>query len=331
MKRTTKYVGARRAPGNHGGRRARGDVADYRAGRSADGGVGARGVLPRDARHDSRGASRKARKRSGCTICSRRSSIEVHRLRSARRRRARATRAISRMPSSCRSCCGVVRCARCITGAAERATLKELARTYQNLVEDAHARDAAPQGAVSRARDSDAGDAACIDPTQRSGVARASCRKRGVAVSGGTPCTRSSRCCSELRPQAKAAMLARGASAIRPGACLRTIPFLGPVRVALLLATMQTPWRFRTKRNLWAYAGLGRGDVGSSAEYELAHGRPVRRRRAPMTRGLNRNHNRVLKIGVQERGDRGDARGAGHCRISIAAWSRAGCARNWRA
>jgi len=37
---------------------------------------------------------------------------------------------------------------------------------------------------------------------------------------------------------------------------LRTIPFLGPVRVALLLATMQTPWRFRTKRNLWAYPGL---------------------------------------------------------------------------
>ena len=42
---------------------------------------------------------------------------------------------------------------------------------------------------------------------------------------------------------------------------LRTIPFLGPVRVALLLATMQTPWRFRTKRHLWAYAGLGGGDA----------------------------------------------------------------------
>ena len=37
---------------------------------------------------------------------------------------------------------------------------------------------------------------------------------------------------------------------------LRRIPFLGPVRVAQILAIMRTPFRFRTKRNLWAYAGL---------------------------------------------------------------------------
>ena len=75
---------------------------------------------------------------------------------------------------------------------------------------------------------------------------------------------------------------------------LRTIPFLGPVRVALLVATMQTPWRFRTKRNLWAYAGLA-VVTKTSAEYALVNGRPVRRCRAPLTRGLNRNHNHVLK------------------------------------
>jgi len=33
----------------------------------------------------------------------------------------------------------------------------------------------------------------------------------------------------------------------------------------------------------------------SSAEYTIVAGQAVRRRRAPMTRGLNRNHNRVLK------------------------------------
>ena len=33
----------------------------------------------------------------------------------------------------------------------------------------------------------------------------------------------------------------------------------------------------------------------SSADYRMEQGQPVRRRRAPMTRGLNRNHNRVLK------------------------------------
>jgi hypothetical protein len=55
-----------------------------------------------------------------------------------------------------------------------------------------------------------------------------------------------------LRPKAKAAML-REAQCDPAWAVLRTIPFLGPVRVALLLATLQTPWRFRTKRHLWAY------------------------------------------------------------------------------
>jgi transposase len=96
-----------------------------------------------------------------------------------------------------------------------------------------------------------------------------------------------------LRPKAKAAMLAE---ARRDPAwmVLQTIPFMGPVRVALLLATMQTPWRFRTKRNLWAYAGLA-VVTHSSADYAIVAGQPVRRRRAPLTRGLNRNHNRVLK------------------------------------
>src|SRR6185503_20294488 len=76
---------------------------------------------------------------------------------------------------------------------------------------------------------------------------------------------------------------------------LRTVPYLGPVRVALILATMQTPWRFRTKRHLWGYVGLA-VVTRTSAEYEMAGGRAVRRRRRFVaTRGLNRNHNRVLK------------------------------------
>lgn len=96
-----------------------------------------------------------------------------------------------------------------------------------------------------------------------------------------------------LRPTAKAAMLAE-ARQDPAWPVLRAIPFLGPVRVALLLATRQTPWRFRSKRNLWAYAGLA-VVTKSSADYTMVAGRPVRRRRAPLTRGLNRNHNRVLK------------------------------------
>lgn len=75
---------------------------------------------------------------------------------------------------------------------------------------------------------------------------------------------------------------------------LRSIPFLGPVRVSMLIATMKTPWRFRTKRNLWSYAGLA-VVTESSGDHEFVAGRPVRRKRKPLTRGLNRNHNRVLK------------------------------------
>jgi transposase len=37
---------------------------------------------------------------------------------------------------------------------------------------------------------------------------------------------------------------------------LRQIPAIGPIRSALLVAILQTPHRFRTKRQLWAYSGF---------------------------------------------------------------------------
>ena len=96
-----------------------------------------------------------------------------------------------------------------------------------------------------------------------------------------------------LRSKARRAM---GAKARRDPAwkVLRSIPGIGPIRASLLMATIQTPWRFRTKRNLWAYSGLA-VVTHTSAEHDFVDGRPVRRKRAPRTRGLNRNYNRVLK------------------------------------
>ena len=38
---------------------------------------------------------------------------------------------------------------------------------------------------------------------------------------------------------------------------LRQIPSLGPIRSALAVALIQTPHRFRSKRQLWTYSGLG--------------------------------------------------------------------------
>ena len=75
---------------------------------------------------------------------------------------------------------------------------------------------------------------------------------------------------------------------------LRAVPGFGPLRVALLMAAMQTPHRFRTRRKLWGYAGLGLVQEGSS-EYGWAEGRAVRRPRALQLRGLNRNHRPGLK------------------------------------
>ena len=175
-------------------------------------------------------------------------------------------------------------------GGAQRATLKELTRSYENLVEDA-TRVMLRLKALFRARGIQAPGKRVYHPAGRAQwlaqVAERGARCRAEALYAELDLLR------RLRPQAKAAMLAE---ARRDPAwpVLQTVPFFGPVRVALLLATMQTPWRFRTKRHLWAYAGLA-VVTRSSADYRLVAGRPVRRRRAPLTRGLNQNHNRVLK------------------------------------
>lgn len=96
-----------------------------------------------------------------------------------------------------------------------------------------------------------------------------------------------------LRKRARQAMLAesRKHTAVR---LLQTIPQLGPVRSAVIVATLDTPHRFRTKRQLWSYSGLA-VVTHMSSEYALEDGRVVRRRKPIATRGLNRNGNRRLK------------------------------------
>jgi transposase len=175
-------------------------------------------------------------------------------------------------------------------GSQDRATLKELARTYQNVVEDA-TRVMQRLKAVFRARAIKSPGTSMYQPKNRSEWLD-KLQDRGVRYRAETLYAQLD-VLRELRPKVKAAMVAEaGRDPAWP--VLRSIPYLGPVRVALLLATMRTPWRFRTKRNLWAYSGLAVVTF-SSADYTLVDGRPVRRRRAPMTRGLNRNHNRVVK------------------------------------
>lgn len=175
-------------------------------------------------------------------------------------------------------------------GGAERAALRELTRAYHNVVDDSR-RTMQRVKALFRARAIRTPGKAVFAPAHRDKWLEAlpdpasRLRARLLYAQLDLLC--------ELRPRAKTAMVAE---ARRDPAfdLLLSIPFLGPVRVATLLATLQTPWRFRTKRNLWAYAGLA-VVTRSSADHEFVSGQLVRRRRAPLTRGLNRNHNRTVK------------------------------------
>ena len=74
---------------------------------------------------------------------------------------------------------------------------------------------------------------------------------------------------------------------------LRQIPSIGPIRAALLIALMQTPNRFRTKRQLWAYSGLALRTY-ISGEYRFVSGELKRSKKVLAVRGLNLNYNRDL-------------------------------------
>jgi transposase len=75
---------------------------------------------------------------------------------------------------------------------------------------------------------------------------------------------------------------------------LRTVPWLGPIRAALLIGRVQTPHRFRSKRQFWAYCGLAL-ETRSSADYQMVNGQLERRQKPVFIRGLNLNHNHDLK------------------------------------
>lgn len=75
---------------------------------------------------------------------------------------------------------------------------------------------------------------------------------------------------------------------------LRQIPGIGPIRAALLIALMQTPHRFRTKRQLWNYSGLGL-ETHDSGQYRAVEGQLQRWKKLITLRGLNKDHNHELK------------------------------------
>ena len=72
------------------------------------------------------------------------------------------------------------------------------------------------------------------------------------------------------------------------------IPSIGPIRAAELLGILQTPHRFRTKRQLWTYGGVGI-QTSSSADHHVVKGQLERKKKQVEIRGLNRNYNHDLK------------------------------------
>jgi transposase len=96
-----------------------------------------------------------------------------------------------------------------------------------------------------------------------------------------------------LREQVRRELLAEGRkhSAMK---LLRQIPSIEPIRAVLLIALMQTPHRFRTKRQLWAYCGLAL-KTSTSGEYRIVKGQLKRSKQFLAIRGLNTNHNHDLK------------------------------------
>jgi transposase len=96
-----------------------------------------------------------------------------------------------------------------------------------------------------------------------------------------------------LRHKAKLAMV-REARRQAAYPWLMSMPRLGAVSVAQLLAVVGTPHRFRSKRQFWTYVGLA-VVTRSTADHEVVNGVLRRSRRPVATRGLNRNHNHLLK------------------------------------
>lgn len=74
---------------------------------------------------------------------------------------------------------------------------------------------------------------------------------------------------------------------------LETAPGIGPVRAAQIVGVVGTPHRFRTKRQFWSYCGLGIV-TRASAQWVPRQSGMVRVTEV-QTRGLNRNHQPLLK------------------------------------
>lgn len=169
-------------------------------------------------------------------------------------------------------------------------TLKELARSYVSLEQDG-TRVKNRVKAMFRSRGIDCRGTSVYQPVNR--------KEWLDKLDGNGPRHRAERMLKQLELleelcfEAQKDML-REARKHKSYKILRDIPGLGPIRVALILAFVMTPYRFRNKRQFWTYSGFSVVRRGS-AEYEISEGALKRAKKKPLPRGLNSNHNHILK------------------------------------
>lgn len=75
---------------------------------------------------------------------------------------------------------------------------------------------------------------------------------------------------------------------------LATLPGIGPIRAAQIVAIVVTPNRFRTRQQFWSYCGLGIV-TRSSSDWVRDRSGGWARKEVAATRGLNRNRQPALK------------------------------------
>jgi len=168
--------------------------------------------------------------------------------------------------------------------------LKELSRTYDNLVEDA-TRAKNRLKAIYRGRGIDCPGHAVYRADQRAEwLAKLSdegARFRAQSLLDQLEAIQ------QLRKQAKSRLIAQARKHADYPILLK-LPGFGPVRVAQMIAIVGTPHRFRTKRQFWPYCGYAVVRQ-TSADYGIVEGKIVKQQKKASTRGLNRNHNPQLK------------------------------------
>src|SRR5712691_12835738 len=165
-------------------------------------------------------------------------------------------------------------------------TLKELVRTYDSLVSDT-TRVMNRLKAIYRGRAVACGGHDIYRQDRREQWLE-QLKERGAKQRAGF-LYRQLAALKPLRHEAKREMVKEaGRQAAYPW--LMSVPQLGAVSVAQLLAVVGTPHRFRSKRQFWTYVGLAVVTV-STADHEVVNGVLRRSRRRGATRGLNRNHN----------------------------------------